>query len=85
MDPLRPERRPGISHSGGLKSEGVGDRGVGSDGHGGWAEVYGRVEEKKRLMQLDIARRRERQRDSGESCYRTPKRRTCQANPNLPS
>ena len=29
-------------HDGGLESDSVGGRGVGKDGHGGWAEVYGR-------------------------------------------
>ena len=45
--------------------------GVG-DGYGRWAKVYGRVEER-----LDIARRRERQRDR-ESCNRTRKRHQLQ-------
>ena len=45
VDRLGTEQRPGISHSGGLESDGVGDRAVGRDSHGGWAEVSGRVEE----------------------------------------
>ena len=45
MDLLRTERDPGVWHSGGSESDGVGGRVVGFDGRVGWAEVYGRVEE----------------------------------------
>ena len=34
-----------LTYGGGLESDRVGGRDVGRDGHGGWAEVYGRVEE----------------------------------------
>ena len=45
-DRLRTGRRPGVWHSGGLESDGIiGGRGMGVDGHGGWAEVHGRVGE----------------------------------------
>ena len=33
-----------VWNSEGLESDGVGDRSMGRGGHGGWAEVYDRVE-----------------------------------------
>ena len=47
VDRLRTERHPDVWHSGGLESDGFKCWGVGWDGHGGWAEVYGRVEERR--------------------------------------
>ena len=47
VDRLRTVRSPGIWNSGGLESDCVGSKGVGWDGHGGWAEVYGREEESR--------------------------------------
>ena len=47
MDRLRTNPHPGVWHSGGLESDGVGGRGVSRDDHGGWAEVYGRVQERR--------------------------------------
>ena len=43
---LYTEQHPGVWYSGGLESGGVGGRSMSWDGHGGWAEVYGRVEER---------------------------------------
>ena len=47
VDRLRTEWHPGVWHSGGLGGDGIGGRGVGWGGHGGWAEVHGRVEERR--------------------------------------
>ena len=47
MDRLRTERHPGVCHCGRLESDGVEGRGVGGDGHGGWAGIHSRVEEKE--------------------------------------
>ena len=79
MGRLGTERRPSVWYSGGMGSGGVGGRGViytcysicmSGDGQGGWAEVYGHVEEKKRKTRLDFARRRERQtRKNGETKF----------------
>ena len=66
MDRLPTERRPGVWHSRGLESDGVGGRDINGDGRGGWAEVHGRVEEKE----VDAARLRQEKREANETINR---------------
>ena len=47
VDRLRTKQHPGVWYSGGLESDGGGGWGVGWEPHGEWAEVHGRVEERR--------------------------------------
>ena len=47
MDRLCTERHPGVWHNEELKNDGGKGRGLGGGGHGGWAEVHGRVEARR--------------------------------------
>ena len=58
---LTTEGHPGVWHGGGLGSDGVEGRGVGRDGHGGRAEVDGRVEKERGI---DTARHCQEKRET---------------------